>query len=261
MKTYQVRSPVAAGTFYPNDSAELAGTVDRLLAEARRATAQPRPWALIVPHAGYRYSGPIAATGYALLGPAPRVVVLGPAHFVPLHGLAVPAADAWATPLGEVPIDEELRDLAVGLGARVDDDPHESEHALEVQLPFLQRKLGMGLRVLPVAVGATEPRAVADLIEALGDGPDRLIVVSTDLSHYYDAETARKLDRRTADAVIARDPRAIRIEDACGVFALRGIVEHARRRDLAVQLLDLRNSSDTAGHTWRVVGYGAFALS
>jgi MEMO1 family protein len=213
-----------------------------------------------VPHAGYVFSGPVAATAYALVVPVSRVVLFGPAHFVPLSGMAVPAAAAWATPLGEVAIDDELRDRAAARGVRVDDGPHESEHSIEVQLPFLQCAVGRRFSVLPVAVGATSPGDVADLIDALGEGPDRLVVVSTDLSHYFDAETARTLDRRTADAVVERDARSIRIRDACGVFALRGIVEHARRHDLPVRLLDLRNSADTAGDPWRVVGYGAFSV-
>ena len=261
MRTGQVRAPAAAGTFYPADAETLGRTVDELLAGVeRREPVAPRPSAVIVPHAGYRYSGPVAASAYALVRPAGRAVILGPAHFATLHGMAVPAASAWATPLGEVPIDAELRDLVAGRGVAVDDEPHAGEHALEVQLPFLQRITDGHIRVLPIAVGTTQPGEVADLLDALGDLPDQVVVVSTDLSHYYDADTARTLDRRTADAVLARDPRSIRLEDACGVFALRGIVEHARRHDLEVRLLDLRNSADMTGHVWRVVGYGAFAI-
>jgi len=260
MKTGQVRAPVAAGSFYPDDPAVLQEMVDELLAEAAPVHRASAPGAVIVPHAGYRFSGPIAASAYALVGPVTRVVLLGPAHFVPLARVAVPAAAAWATPLGDVPIDDELRDLAAAHGADVDDGPHEPEHSLEVQLPFLQCAMPGPFTVLPVVVGAAAPGDVADLIDALGEGFDRLIVVSTDLSHYFDVETARKLDRHTADAVVERDARAIRIGDACGVFALRGIVEHARRHDLPIRLLDLRNSADTAGDPWRVVGYGAFAV-
>lgn len=261
MKTGQVRRPVAAGSFYPDDAAVLEETVDELLGGAAPPGRRPpAPGAVIVPHAGYRFSGPVAATAYALVARVKRVVLFGPSHFVRLSGMAIPAAAAWATPLGEVPIDDELREQAAAAGAKVDDAPHVLEHSLEVQLPFLQRVAGERLAVLPVAVGASRPDQVAHLIEALGDGPDRLVVVSTDLSHYLDAETARTLDRRTADAVVERDARAIRIEDACGVFALRGIVEHARRHDLPIRLLDLRNSADIVGDPWRVVGYGAFAV-
>jgi MEMO1 family protein len=262
MKTDRVRMPVAAGTFYPGDRGELAAVIGRLLADGAGPTIEgPVPAGVIVPHAGYRYSGPVAATAYALLRPVPRVLLLGPAHFAPLSGCAVPAAAAWATPLGEVPIDPELRDEAVASGAVVDDEPHQPEHSLEVQLPFLQTVMHDGFTVLPVAAGECAPGAVASLIETLGKLADRLVVVSTDLSHYHDAATARRLDRRTADAVLTRDVGAIGPGDACGVFALRGAVEYARRNDLEIRLLDLRNSADTAGDPSRVVGYGAFALS
>lgn len=249
-----VRVPAVAGTFYPADPGELASMVDAMLAGARGDGA---PAALVAPHAGYVYSGPVAASAYALLRGAEvrRVAILGPAHFVPLRGCAVPAAEAWATPLGEVPIDAELRGIA---GVTVDDGPHEPEHSIEVQVPFLQRVLPEGFSILPVAVGVCAPAEAADVIGALPAGV--LVVVSTDLSHYHDGATATRLDRRTADAVLALNPDAIGPEDACGVYALRGLVEHVRRRGRSVEVLDLRTSADTAGDPRRVVGYGAFAV-
>jgi hypothetical protein len=203
----------------------------------------------------------VAATAYALLrrSTVRRVAVFGPAHFVPLRGTAVPAVTSWRTPLGSVDIDAELREAAVGRGAGVDDAPHGPEHSLEVQLPFLQRVLGERLSVLPIAVGLSEPAEVADVIGALL--PRALVVVSTDLSHYLDDAAAKRRDRRTADAIIARDPDAIGPDDACGAHALRGLLELARHEDLRVRLLDLRTSADTAGDPWRVVGYGAFAAT
>ncbi len=254
-----VRAPVAAGTFYPGRPEDLGLAIDELLAEAKVA-GRRRPAALIAPHAGYVYSGPIAASAYALLrgAGARRVAILGPAHFVPLDGCAVPAVDAWRTPLGDVEIDRELRRAVAGPGVALDDGPHEPEHAIEVHLPFLQRALGPELTVLPIAVGVSRPDEIASVIETLP--PSVLVVVSTDLSHYHDAEAARRLDRRTADAILARDPDGIGPEDACGAFALRGMLEHARRHGLEVELLDLRNSADTAGDSRRVVGYCAFAL-
>lgn len=258
----KVRSPAAAGTFYPSDSEELAAAIDGLLGEAKPAEDVRDPVALIVPHAGYVYSGPVAAKGFATLKGSEmrRVVLLGPSHFVPLAGTAVPSAEAWRSPLGDVSIDEELRQSAVMCGAAVDDEPHAIEHTLEVQLPFLQR-LFPQLRVLPVAVGISEPEEVADLIDAVGAAtPGLLVVVSTDLSHYHDAGKARKLDRRTAEAIVRRDTRAIGPEAACGLYALRGAVEWARRQDLQVRLLDLRNSADTSGDARRVVGYAALAV-
>jgi AmmeMemoRadiSam system protein B len=213
--------------------------------------------ALVAPHAGYVYSGPVAASAFALLPRAARVVLLGPSHFVPLTGLAVSGADAWATPLGEVPVAGDLRERALAAGAVVDDEPHAPDHALEVELPFLQRACPDALEVLPIAVGRTEPAVVAELIAAL----DALVVVSTDLSHYLDDSTAKRKDRATAEAVLARDPGGIGADAACGVFALRGLVEHARRADLEIELLDLRTSADTAGDPQSVVGYGAFAVT
>jgi len=255
MKTGTIRRPAVAGLFYPDDPSELATTVDGLLDQAG-----PRPErrlrALVAPHAGYVYSGPVTASAFALVPRAARVVLLGPSHFVPLDGLAVSGADSWATPLGEVPVAADLREAAVAAGAVVDDLPHIREHALEVELPFLQRACAEGLEILPVAVGRASPAYVAGLIEAL----DALVVVSTDMSHYHDAATAKQLDLETADAVVRRDASAIHPDAACGVFALRGLVEHARRADLEVELLDLRTSADTAGAPESVVGYGAFAL-
>jgi AmmeMemoRadiSam system protein B len=258
-----VRPPAAAGTFYPDDPERLAGAVDRLLSEAGPA-AERRPWGLVVPHAGYRYSGPVAATAYAAIRPwaeaIGRVALLGPAHFVPVHGCAVTSATAWRTPIGDVPVDDELRDAAVAAGAVVDDLAHAPEHALEVQLPFLRRLLGPGLRILPVAVGATAEAASAVLDAAVGSIAD-LVVVSTDLSHYHDVDNARALDRRTADAIVAADPNGIGQEDACGRDALRAALAYAGRAGMRVGLLDLRTSADTSGDPERVVGYGAFSIT
>ncbi len=255
-----IRRPVAAGTFYPQDPDELARTVDELLAGARPDAAAPTPKALVAPHAAYAYSGPVAASAYGLLGGSRhlrRIALVGPAHFMPLQGSAVPSAVAWRTPLGNVEVDAELRDLAIGCGATADDRPHGHDHALEVQLPFLIRTLDPGFSILPVAVGSPAP--VADLLDLLWERMD-LAVVSTDLSHYRDDRTTKVLDRRTAGAVLARDPDAISDDAACGAQALRGLVTLSRRRTLDVRLLDLRTSADAAGDPERVVGYGAFAF-
>lgn len=255
-----IRRTIAAGAFYPADPAVLASTLDALLDGVSVGTA-PAPKAIVVPHAGYRFSGPVAARAYALV-PAGvrRVALFGPAHFVRLSGSAVPEANAWETPLGDVVIDRGLRDLVIDGGARVDDRPHEVEHALEVQLPFLHRILDPGFTIVPVAVGTQTPIGVADLLERLWDAAD-LIVVSTDLSHDLDRETAERVDRRTADAVVARDPAGIDDRAACGVYALRGLVELARRLGLEVRRLDLGTSADAGGDPDRVVGYGAFAIA
>lgn len=256
-----VRPPAAAGRFYPADSGELAALVDRLL-EAAPEPALPtgRLRALVVPHAGYVYSGAVAAAGFAAIraGAADlRVALLGPSHFVPLRRLALSDADVWETPLGSVPVDRELCALAREAGAVDDEWPHSIDHSLEVQLPFLQRRAGPGLRVAPVAVGPAAE--TAELVTALA--AEALIVVSTDLSHYHDDATARRLDRRTADAVLALDAASIGDSDACGAQALRGLVLHARRAGWTCTELDLRTSGEALGDTASVVGYGAFAFT
>lgn len=258
----RVRAPAVAGAFYPANSTVLAEQVDRLLAEAR-VSEGPVPAALVVPHAGYVYSGPIAASAYARLRQAAsgvhHVVLLGPAHFVALRGLAHPEVEQLRTPLGTVDVDrsllEQARTLAqVSGSARA----HEPEHSLEVQLPFLQRALP-GVPVLPLLVGRASPEEVAEVLEALWR-EDVLPIVSTDLSHYLPQETARAVDRSTAAHILALEG-PVDSERACGAAPLNGLLLAARRRGLRVELLDLRTSADTAGEPDAVVGYGAFALS
>jgi len=261
--------------FYPASADELAAMIDRDLEAAGAETTAPReaPKAIVVPHAGYVYSGPVAASAYArIIGQRDttrRVVLLGPAHRVALAGMAVPTVDLFRTPLGDVPIDADARRAALAVpGVIADDLPHAPEHALEVQVPFLQRALGPATgpagedrwRLLPVVVGRTPAETVAGLLDALWGGAETLIVVSTDLSHYHDHATARRLDAATAASIVARDVAAIGVDDACGAHPLRGLLETARRRDLPVHLLDLRTSADTAGDPTRVVGYGAFEV-
>lgn len=260
--TRRVRPAAVAGLFYPGASDDLAAVVDALLDGAEPDDLPAR--AVVVPHAGYVYSGPVAASAFAVLrrrsAELERVAVLGPAHVVPLRGAAVPAAEAWQTPLGDVVVDDGLRAAALAAGALLDDAPHAREHAVEVQLPFLQRLCRDRLAVLPVAVGEASPTEAAELVAALWDAADA-VVVSTDLSHYLDDDSARAVDRRTADAVVACRADQIGPSDACGCFALRGLVEHAARIGARVRLLDLRTSADTAGGRERVVGYGAFAVA
>jgi AmmeMemoRadiSam system protein B len=247
----------------------VAADVDDLLATATTIAASAgRPSVgavrgIVTPHAGYVYSGPIAATAYAVAAvpgrrPA-RVVILGPSHFEPLRGLAVPSHLAWRTPLGDVTIDAAARRTLVDAGVALDDRAHRSEHSIEVQLPFVLRCFP-GVPVLPVAVGWGDPVRGADLVAQVLTG-DTLLVVSTDLSHYHDAKTARALDARTAAAVEALDLERLSPEDACGVDALRVGVAWARRHGWQIRLLDVRNSADTAGDPDRVVGYGAFAIT
>jgi AmmeMemoRadiSam system protein B len=255
-----VRTPAVAGTFYPGAAKKLAATVDALLAAAP-APSGTAPKAIVVPHAGYVYSGPIAATAYAAISPeVQRVVLFGPAHRVALDGLALPTVDAFATPLGEVPIDAAMRASAAQLpGVTLDDRPHAAEHSLEVQLPFLQRKLA-DFTVTPFAVGRADGQTVGAVIDALWGGPETLIVISSDLSHYESYTVAATHDRETAAAIVAGTPGAIDTRDACGAIPLRGLLTSSSARTLTRSLVDLRSSGDTAGPRDRVVGYGAFTL-
>ena len=261
----RVRPSAVAGRFYPADPGELRDLVDRLLGEVRGRPQPVLPAAVVAPHAGYQYSGAVAATAYAQLTAAPdavpRVVLLGPAHFSPLEGMAVPAVDAFATPLGIVRVDDDARTVVTALpGVAVDDRPHDGEHSLETQLPFLQRVLGPEVAVLPVLVGRTRPESVAALLTAVLAVDGALAVVSTDLSHHLDEPSARERDRRTADAVLARDAGALGPDDACGHHPLRGLLHHAAERHLTVELLRLATSADGGAGRTRVVGYGAFVL-
>ena len=266
----RVRPPAVAGTFYPGDAVELADTVDRLLAAAAHdqaaAPAGLRPPAAIVaPHAGYVYSGPVAASAYAALGrwrdDVHRVYLIGPAHRVAVRGVALSSADEWVTPLGRLPVDRAaVEALAVRPGVTVDDRAHAPEHCLEVHLPFLQRVLRDGWTIVPALASGVTPAALAELMRTSWAQPGVLWVVSTDLSHYHDLRTARRLDEATAAAVVARAWERIGTDDACGAVPLRGVLELARRLDAPVEQLDLRTSGDTAGDARRVVGYGSFVI-
>ena len=260
-----VRPPAVAGGFYPDDPAALAGMVDSFLAAAKTrpkaGTARPLPKAIIAPHAGYVYSGAIAGSAYAPLGPAreliKRVVLIGPAHRVAVRGLAAPSVDAFLTPLGRVPLDRAAIEGLVRLGrVATFDRAHEPEHSLEVQLPFLQRLLA-DFSLVPLLAGAASPTEVAQVLEAVWGGPETLIVISSDLSHYHDYETARRLDGATMRAIAALDGGAIDDAGACGRIPIRGLLVAAKRRGLKPRIGDLGNSGDTAGPRDRVVGYGA----
>ena len=257
-----IREPAVAGQFYALDGAELAATVETLL-DGAPVSDMPAPKALIVPHAGYMYSGPVAASAYALLRPHHaryrRVVLLGPAHRVPLRGLATTSADAFRTPLGDVPIHRlaagEIKEL------RVADAPHSCEHSLEVQLPFLQKVLDR-FSLLPIVVGDADRELVAGVLDALWDGPETLIVISSDLSHYLAYETARRIDAATCAAIERFDAGRLDHDMACGATPVAALLAVARRRGLEVKTLDLRNSGDISGGDKNaVVGYGAWSFS
>ncbi len=260
---HNIRPAAMAGHFYPGSPTALAADVEACLAGAR-AQAGPAPKALVVPHAGYVYSGPVAGHAYAALGAVRdavrRVVLLGPAHRFPFAGLALPSVQAFATPLGEVAIDAEAVTRARALPqVVVDDAAHAQEHALEVQLPFLQAMLA-NFTLVPFVVGTASTADVAGVLDLLWGGPETLIVVSSDLSHYHRYDEARAIDRGTAETILALRP-GLDHEQACGATPVNGLLAVARRRGLVPRLLDLRNSGDTAGDRARVVGYGAFAFT
>jgi AmmeMemoRadiSam system protein B len=258
------RPAAVAGVFYPGDPATLVLEVEASLRDARQPSPGERaPKAIIAPHAGYAYSGPVAASAYArvlpLRGTISRVVLAGPAHRVHVRGAAVPRARAFATPLGDVRLDEEalarLRRLPfVESGERA----HALEHSLEVHLPFLQVALG-DFRLVPVVVGDASPEEMAELLDEVWGGDETLVVVSSDLSHFMPYGAARERDHGTAQAILALSPTLVP-EDACGAAPVNGLLEVARRRGMGVEMVDLRNSGDTAGGRGQVVGYGSFVL-
>ena len=258
----QVRPPAVAGMFYPGDAATLRRDVRALLAEAAPAPLHAK--AIIAPHAGYIYSGAVAAHAYALLGARAdsirRVVLLGPVHRVWVPGLALPGADAFDTPLGRVRVDAQAVAAIADLPqVDVRPDAHALEHSLEVQLPFLQSVL-RDFTLVPLAVGGASPAQVAEVLDRLWGGDETLIVVSSDLSHFLGYDAARQVDADTCAAILALDTHLVG-EQACGAHPVNGLLLAARRRGLTPHLLDRRNSGDTAGDRHRVVGYAAFAFT
>ena len=258
-----IRRAAVAGSFYPGEAAALASEVASYLRGAAVSPPPPTPKAIIAPHAGYIYSGAIAASAYARLqaaaGRITRVVLAGPAHRVYVTGAAVPAALSFASPLGPVAIDqaaiESLRALPF---VETSDAAHAREHSLEVHLPFLQAVLGT-FTLVPIVVGDARPEEMARLFEIVWGGDETLVVVSSDLSHYMPYDAACVRDRHTAESILALDAR-LDPDEACGAAPINGLLSVARQRAMAVELVDLRNSGDTAGDRDRVVGYGAFAF-
>ena len=247
--------------FYPRDPHTLAETVNDLLTEAPGVDLHPK--LMIVPHAGYVYSGPTAARAYRCLDPGQvnRVVLLGPAHTMPLRGMALPAVTAFATPLGDVELDmESISALAQHFDfVQIMNTAHVEEHSLEVQVPFIQVILN-SFKIIPLVVGETRPEQVSAVLEYLWGGPETLILISSDLSHFLPYETANQVDAQTSRAIETLDSAALREDGACGYFGLRGLLRLARAKQLRVERLDLCNSGDTAGERGRVVGYGAWAF-
>jgi AmmeMemoRadiSam system protein B len=246
-----VRESAVAGMFYPADSGELRRMIEGFLAAAKPG---PHPKAIIAPHAGYIYSGPVAASVYKRIDPEKisRVVLIGPSHRIPLRGLAGSSASFWRTPLGDVPVECPAFIPA-------NDAAHEQEHSLEVQVPFLQTVLGH-FTLIPLAVGEASAEEVAEVLGKCWGGPETLIVISSDLSHYENYKTAREMDAAASKAILAMDERGLDYDNACGLVPICGLLHLAKQKKMRAELVDLRNSGDTAGSRDQVVGYGAFAF-
>ena len=257
----RIRPAAVAGRFYPDDARKLEKDVSAMI-KVVPPHPGPSPKAIIAPHAGYIYSGPVAASAFARFAAdrevIKRVVLLGPSHRVALTGLATSSATAFRTPLGEIPVDTAaVRALASIPGVTLLDAAHAQEHALEVELPFLQVVLDE-FSIVPIVTGDAAPELVAEVLESLWGGEETRFVISSDLSHYYEWQSARRLDKLTAKAIESLTPDAITEEQACGRVAIRGMLLAARRHGLQGGTIDLRNSGDTAGPRNQVVGYGAF---
>jgi AmmeMemoRadiSam system protein B len=260
-----IRHPAVAGSFYPADPRELRAQLRAFLEDAPAGPPEAPPKAVIVPHAGTIYSGSVAASAYARLWPlrsrVERVVLLGPSHRVAFEGLAATGVERFETPLGEVPVDRAAVERALRLPQVHElEAAHTWEHSLEVQLPFLQLVLE-DFRLVPFSVGDASAEQVAEVLELLWGGPETLVVISSDLSHYYDYETARRLDARTTRAIEELRPGDLDFESACGRVPVRGLLVAAQSHGLVPRTLDLRNSGDTAGPRDRVVGYGAYVFA
>ena len=259
----KVRFPAVSGLFYPSEPDELHAMVRGFLKEAQ--TDEARPKALIAPHAGYVYSGPVAASAYARLlngtDEIERVVLLGPSHRVGFYGLAATGADYYEMPFGRIPVDREATEKLLHLPQiMIFEAAHAEEHSLEVHLPFLQETLGV-FKLVPLVVGGATDEEVAEVLEHLWGGPETLIVISSDLSHYLDYESARRIDAKTSRAIEALHCTDIGAEQACGRTPVRGLLTVAKKHGMHARTIDLRNSGDTAGPRDRVVGYGAYVFT
>jgi AmmeMemoRadiSam system protein B len=260
----RIRPAAQAGRFYPSSPTRLQADVNDYLEQVERS-GDPVPKAVIAPHAGYLYSAAVAASAFVRLAPAharlSRVILIGPSHYEDFDGLAATRAEAFATPLGRVPVDTAALNHALAL-PQVDvfEGAHGPEHCLEVELPFLQTVLDE-FSIVPLVVGRADPGEVAEVLELLWGGAETCVVVSSDLSHYLDQAAAQRRDRATADAIEALRSEGLDPTSACGHRAIAGLLELARVRRMRADTLDLRTSGDTAGARDRVVGYGAFAFT
>lgn len=260
------REAAVAGMFYPSDADELRSQIIDLLNSVPDEYSV-RPKAIIAPHAGYQYSGIVAASAYAPLkyyaNDIHRVILLGPSHRVPLRGVAYCSADYYNTPLGRCAIDKEAQDILIQnttnsiTNLHLSDQAHKEEHSLEVHVPFLQVLLH-DFKIIPLVVGDTEPQNLLPLFETFWHDSSTLFVISSDLSHFHDYATAQEMDQHSAEIITAMSPYSLTYDDACGRNPVNGLLYAARQHDLTAKQISLKNSGDTAGDKSRVVGYGAF---
>ena len=260
-----IRPTAVAGLFYPASTPALLGMIEHDLDAVNLPADSPLPKAVIVPHAGYIYSAPVAASAYALLQPyrqqIKRVILIGPSHRVGFNGLALSSADYFATPLGQIAVDKTAQaKISAITGVSILDQAHADEHSLEVQLPFLQSVLD-DFKIVPIVAGNASPQLVEKVISTLWGGPETLIVISSDLSHYHDYHTAQQLDHNTSQAIVELNIDAVDSQHACGCVGIRGLLAFAQHHPLDASILDVRNSGNTAGDKESVVGYGAYLFT
>ena len=260
-----IRPPAVAGMFYPANPDVLSDMIEQDLAQATPTSVVTAPKVLIVPHAGYIYSGSVAASAFALLEPyrqlINRVVVIGPSHRVGFNGVAISSADNFGTPLGAIPVDKKVQaKLSEIADVHVIDEAHAAEHSLEVQLPFLQYILDE-FKIVPIVAGDANPQLIAKIIEILWGGSETLIVISSDLSHFHQYLKAKQLDQATSQAILDLDVNVIDSQHACGCVGIKGLLTFAQRHPLEASIIDLKNSGDTAGSKDSVVGYGAYLFT
>jgi AmmeMemoRadiSam system protein B len=255
-----IRKPNVAGQFYPDQTKVLSEMINKFLSEVH-VNIKEKPKAIIVPHAGYTYSGPIAATAYATLLPykesIKKVILLGPTHRMSFKGVAATMVDYFETPLGSIPIDHNIQEISSSQIVNVNETAYEMEHSIEVQLPFLQTVLNK-FELLPLIVGDIEFIKVADIINNLWDSDETLIVVSSDLSHYKAYYSAQTLDTLTSSIIEKLAPNELQSEQVCGLIPIQGLLQVAKQKNIQVRTLDVRNSGDTSGSKENVVGYGAY---
>jgi len=260
-----IRLPAVSGSFYPDNPEILEAMLEGYLQQVTVTATDKVPKAMIVPHAGYIYSGEIAASAYARLrakrSTIKRVVLIGPSHKVGFTGLAVSHADAFKTPLGDIPLDTQaIASLANFPFVNYKEEAHLYEHSLEVQLPFLQMTLD-SFQLIPIVAGDCPAKQIEQVLELFYAKDNTLIVISSDLSHFHDYATAQRLDRETSKKIERLDYQHLDYESACGRVPISGLLALAQKKSLQVETIDLRNSGDTAGDKSRVVGYGAYVIN